>query len=131
MNNLIAVVNMFLGSSATISALTGMNTVAAIFLLPVGVCLYTISGGLRATFITDYLHTVALVIIAVYLTIKTITNPAIGSPRGLFDLVNAATPASPASGNQDGSYLTMASKGGLEFLVLHTLGNFGLVIMDR
>ncbi|CAO1639059.1 unnamed protein product [Sympodiomycopsis kandeliae] len=129
-NNLIAVVNMFLGSSATIAALTGMHTVAAIFLLPLGVCLYTISGGLRATFITDYLHTVALLIIAVFLTVKTITHPAIGSPRQLFDLVNAAAVSSPAAGNQDGSYFTMASKGGLEFLVLHTLGNFGLVIMD-
>lgn len=130
LNNLIAVVNMFLGSSATIAALTGMNTVAAVFLLPVGVCLYTISGGLRATFITDYLHTVALLIIAVYLTVKTISHPAIGSPRALYDLVNAAAASSPAAGNQDGSYFTMASKGGLEFLVLHTLGNFGLVIMD-
>lgn len=130
LNNLIAVVNMFLGSSATISALTGMNTVAAIFLLPVGVCLYTITGGLRATFITDYLHTVALLIIATYLVIKTVTNPAIGSPAHLLDLVNQVAAKSPVSGNAEGSYFTMASKSAIEFGILHTLGNFALVIMD-
>jgi len=31
-----------------------MHTVAAVFLLPVGVVLYTIFGGIKATFITDY-----------------------------------------------------------------------------
>jgi Na+/proline symporter len=41
--NIIAYVNMALGASATISTLTGMNTVAAIFLLPLGVTLYTIT----------------------------------------------------------------------------------------
>lgn len=129
-NNLIAVVNMFLGSSATISALTGMHTVAAIFLLPIGVCLYTISGGLRATFITDYLHTVALLIIAVYLVIKTLTNEYIQSPKHLMDLVLAAAAKSPISGNAEGSYFTMASRPALYFGILHTLGNFALVIMD-
>ncbi|CAO1614854.1 unnamed protein product [Parajaminaea phylloscopi] len=129
-NNLIAVVNMFLGSSATISALTGMHTVAAIFLLPIGVCLYTISGGLRATFITDYLHTVALLIISVYLVLKTLRNDNIQSPKHLMELVLAATTNKPIEGNAGGSYFTMASKPALYFGILHTLGNFALVIMD-
>jgi len=49
LTNLIATINMSLGSAATISALTGMPTEASVFLLPVGVCAYTISGGLRAS----------------------------------------------------------------------------------
>ncbi|CDR99766.1 hypothetical protein [Sporisorium scitamineum] len=52
-NNLIAIANMLLGASATVSALTGMHIIASTSLLPVGVCLYTISGGLKATFLTD------------------------------------------------------------------------------
>ncbi|EPQ25824.1 uncharacterized protein PFL1_06691 [Pseudozyma flocculosa PF-1] len=129
-NNLIAVSNMLLGASATIAALTGMHTVAAVFLLPVGVCLYTISGGLKATFLTDWMHSVALLIIVLYLVLKTITNDAIQSPAHLWDLVSLANAASPISGNHNGSYLTMTSKGAVEFGILHTLGNFGLVVMD-
>lgn len=121
---------MFLGASATIAALTGMNTVASIFLLPVGVVVYTVYGGLRATFITDYLHTVCLLIIVTYLSLKTITNDQVQSPRHLFDLVNEAALTTPVSGNKDGSYFTMSSKSGVLFGLLHTLGNFGLVIMD-
>ncbi|KAN0062438.1 hypothetical protein ACQY0O_005326 [Thecaphora frezii] len=52
-NNLVAISNMLLGASATIAALAMMHTVAVVFLLPLRVCLYTISGGLKATFITD------------------------------------------------------------------------------
>ncbi|PWN52362.1 Na+/solute symporter [Violaceomyces palustris] len=129
-NNLIAVSNMLLGASATISALTGMHIVASVFLLPVGVCLYTISGGLRATFLTDWMHSVALLIIVLFLVLKTITNEAIGSPGHLWELVISATGANPIAGNHNGSYLTMASLGATEFCILHTLGNFGLVVMD-
>jgi SSS family transporter len=128
--NIIAYVNMSLGASAAISALTGMNTVAAIFLLPVGVCLYTITGGLRATFITDYLHTVALLIICIYLILKTLTSPAIGSLDNLYRLVQQAGVISPVKGNYNGSYLTMSSQNAIAFGTLHTLGNFGLVLLD-
>lgn len=129
-NNLIAVINMLLGASASISALTGMHVVASIFLLPLGVCLYTISGGLRATFVTDWAHTVALFIIVLYLSIKTLTSPQIGSLYDLWDTVREASAKSPISGNYNGSYLTMTSPSAVEFGILHTLGNFGLVIMD-
>ncbi|KAK0566717.1 hypothetical protein OC861_003077 [Tilletia horrida] len=133
LNNLIAVCNMLLGASAAIAALTGMNTIAATFLLPVGVCLYTITGGLKATFITDWLHTVALLFIVVYLCVKTVTNPYLNEGGGLtrfYDLIIEAGKNSPIAGNENGSYLTMASKSAVEFGILHTLGNFGLVVMD-
>lgn len=126
-NNLIAIANMLLGASATVSALTGMHIIASTFLLPVGVCLYTISGGLKATFLTDWMHSVALLIIVLFLTLKTITNPAIQSPGHLWELVKAANVGNPIAGNYKGSILTMTSKGGVEFGILHTLGNFGLV----
>ncbi|KAK0530538.1 hypothetical protein OC834_003279 [Tilletia horrida] len=133
LNNLIAVCNMLLGASAAIAALTGMNTVAATFLLPLGVCLYTITGGLKATFITDWLHTVALLLIVVYLCLKTVTNPYLNEGGGLnrfYDLLVKAAETAPIEGNAGGSYLTMTSKSALEFGILHTLGNFGLVVMD-
>ena len=51
------------GGSAVVTSLTGMPTAAACFLLPVGVVMYTIAGGIKATFLTDYVHTVMILII--------------------------------------------------------------------
>jgi hypothetical protein len=41
-----------------VEALTGMSYELASFLIPWGVILYTASGGLQATFLASYLHTV-------------------------------------------------------------------------
>ena len=49
-NNLFAVANMLLGASAAITALTGMHIIAATFLLPVVVVVYTFVGGIKATY---------------------------------------------------------------------------------
>jgi hypothetical protein len=51
------------GGAATVSALTGMNTIAACFLLPIGIAVYVIFGGLRATFICDWAHTIILFVV--------------------------------------------------------------------
>jgi Na+/proline symporter len=37
-----------------------MNMVAAYFLLPIGIAVYVVFGGLRATFICDWTHTIIL-----------------------------------------------------------------------
>lgn len=89
---------------------TGMHVIAATFLLPVGVVLYTFVGGIKATFLTDYFHTFVITIIICFFTIKTFTVPEIGSPGGLFDLIVEAGRAHPVADNHDGSYLTMTSK---------------------
>ncbi|KAK6075637.1 urea active transporter [Seiridium cupressi] len=129
-NNIIAVANMLLGASAAISALTGMHVVAATFLLPVGVILYTFVGGIKATFLTDYFHTFVITIIISFFTIKTFLVPEIGSPEGLYDLIVKVGESFPVAGNQEGSYLTMTSKNAILFGIIHILANFGLVIMD-
>ncbi|KAH6611801.1 urea active transporter [Boeremia exigua] len=129
-NNIIACANMLLGASAAITALTGMHIIAATFLLPVGVALYTFVGGIKATFLTDYLHTFIILIILSYFSVKVWTVPEVGSIGNLYELVKAATVQHPIPGNHDGTYLTMTSKGGIYFGILHLLANFGLVIMD-
>ncbi|KAJ3546469.1 hypothetical protein NM208_g1983 [Fusarium decemcellulare] len=129
-NNIIAIANMLLGASAAITALTGMHIIAATFLLPVGVVLYTFVGGIKATFLTDYFHTFVITIIICFFTIKTFLTPEIGSPSDLFELIIEAGKAHPVAGNEDGSYLTMTSKGAIYFGIIHILANFGLVIMD-
>ncbi|AEO66748.1 uncharacterized protein THITE_2115106 [Thermothielavioides terrestris NRRL 8126] len=129
-NNIIAVANMLLGASAAITALTGMHIIAATFLLPAGVVLYTFVGGIKATFLTDYFHTFVITIIICFFTIKTFATPEISSIGHLWELIAAAGKQHPVDGNQDGSYLTMTSKGAILFGIIHILANFGLVIMD-
>ncbi|KAG2419119.1 hypothetical protein HFD88_002223 [Aspergillus terreus] len=129
-NNIFACANMLLGAAAVISSLTGMHIVASTFLLPVGVTVYTFVGGIKATFLTDYFHTTIILIIACYFSIKAFTFEGIGSIGNLYDLLNAAGQHHPVSGNKDGTYLTMTSKGGILFGILHICSNFGLVIMD-
>ncbi|KAL4887667.1 Sodium:solute symporter family-domain-containing protein [Aspergillus karnatakaensis] len=129
-NNIFASANMLLGASAVISAMSGMHIIASIFLLPVGVTVYTFVGGIKATFLTDYFHTTIILIIACYFSVKAFQSDQIGSIGNLYDLVKEAAIRNPVSGNQAGSFLTMTSKDGILFGILHICSNFGLVIMD-
>ena len=100
-----------------------MHVIAATFLLPVGVIMYTFVGGIKATFLTDYIHTFIITIIICFFTIKTFTVPEIGTPGGLFDLIIEAGRAHPVAGNEGGSYLTMTSKD----VRLRILGPLGML----
>ncbi|KAG8842057.1 hypothetical protein FRB91_004465, partial [Serendipita sp. 411] len=69
-----------LGGSATVTALTGMNTIAACFLIPLGVAIYVVAGGMRATLLCDYTHTAVLfAIIFVFMFTVYATSDKIGS----------------------------------------------------
>ncbi|KAK2802361.1 hypothetical protein FQN50_007358 [Emmonsiellopsis sp. PD_5] len=120
----------FPGETITDMLRTGIHIIAATFLLPVGVALYTFVGGIKATFLTDYFHTAVILIICCYFTIKAFTIEEIDSVGHLYDLVKAASARQPVEGNHAGSYLTMSSHGGILFGIIHLCANFGLVIMD-
>ncbi|KAG1894935.1 Na+/solute symporter [Suillus fuscotomentosus] len=124
--------SLLLGGSATVNALTGMNTTAACFLLPIGIALYVIFGGLRATFICDWSHTIILFIIIYIFTFRAYgTSPAIGSVSRLYDLLEQASIITPVVGNQGGSYLTMKSDQGLVFGAITILSGFTGVFCDQ
>ncbi|KAG4414140.1 hypothetical protein IFR04_012746 [Cadophora malorum] len=129
-NNLFAVANMLLGASAAITALTGMHVIAATFLLPIGVVVYTFVGGIKATFLTDYIHTFTILIILCFFTAEAFTVPEISSIGNLYDLVTVASSRTPITGNHHGTYMTMTSSSGIFFGIIHVTTNFGLVIMD-
>jgi Na+/proline symporter len=44
---------LILGGSATVNTLTGMHTLAACYLIPLGVAIYVVVGGMRATLLCD------------------------------------------------------------------------------
>lgn len=52
MTNILVTAMLLTGGSAAVSAMTGMSTPAACFLLPIGVVIYTMFGGIKATFLT-------------------------------------------------------------------------------
>ncbi|KAF4556098.1 Sodium:solute symporter-like protein 1 [Elsinoe fawcettii] len=132
MTNILVTAMLLAGGSAVASSLTGMPTAAACFLLPIGVVLYTVFGGIKATFLTDYVHTVVILVILFIFSFATYaTNSVLGSPGRVWDALNAASERHPVEGNAQGSYLTMRSREGGIFFVINIIGNFGTVFMDN
>jgi len=154
--NLIVTSMLLLGGAATVEALTGMDYRLAAFLIPWGVILYTASGGLQATFLASYIHTV--IIFAVLILMVFIVYVKVYSSDQIFDYLaatvsyteeecqqiystdnsvestfyDAATYAcGQVTGNRDGSYLTMLSSQGLMFGIINIVGNFGTVFVDQ
>ncbi|KAJ9632916.1 urea active transporter [Knufia peltigerae] len=132
MTNILVTAMLLTGGSAVASSLCGVPTAAACFLLPVGVVLYTMFGGIKATFLTDYVHTVIiLVIIFVFAFSAYATNEVAGSPGKVWELLVDAAKRHPVKGNHEGSYLTMQSREGAIFFVINIVGNFGTVFLDN
>lgn len=147
MTNIIVTAMLLLGGSAVVNALTGVNIYAASFLIPLGVIVYTLAGGLKATFLASYIHSVIVhmvLVIFVYL-VYTASNE-LGSPSAVYNhllevasksrscqepISHSGQSCGPVSGNYDGSYLTMLSSGGLVFGIINIVGNFGTVFVDN
>ncbi|KAH8712248.1 Sodium:solute symporter family-domain-containing protein [Phaeosphaeriaceae sp. PMI808] len=120
------------GGSAVISSLTGVPTAAACFLLPLGVVIYTMFGGIKATFLTDYVHTVILLVILLTFAFTAyVSGNVLGSTKAVYDRLTELAVTHPVAGNAGGSYLTMRSKDGIIFYTINLVGNFGTVFMDN
>ncbi|KAF9261126.1 urea transporter [Marasmius fiardii PR-910] len=130
--NIVVSSMLILGGSATVTSLTGMDTIAACFLIPLGVAIYVVVGGMRSTLLCDYTHTAILfaIILAFVFTVYA-TSDKIGSPRRMYELLEKAAEAAPVEGNAHGSYVTMRSKNGLVFGVINIVGNFATVFQDQ
>lgn len=154
--NIIVTSMLLLGGAATVEALTGMDYQIASFLIPWGVILYTVAGGLRATFIASYIHTT--IIFGVLITMILIVYIKEYSSDEIYDLLDTNVNLSEdqckiwystensietthypddtyscgqVSGNEEGSYLTMLSADGLMFGIINVVGNFGTVFVDQ
>ena len=147
--NMIVTGMLLLGGAAVVNGLTGMDISLAAFLIPVGVMIYTLVGGLKATFVADYMHTVIIfIVILTFVAMVFFISPITGGIEGMYNkLVEAASlnpvisptfaeggavEGDPSTyGNAMGAYLTMASAGGLIFGVINIVGNFGTVFVDQ
>ena len=57
-------------------------------LIPVGIILYTVAGGLKATFISSYIHTVIIYVVLCLFSFMVYTPssvPVLGSPGKVWD----------------------------------------------
>lgn len=147
LTNIIVTAMLLLGGSAVVNALTGVNIYAASFLIPLGVIVYTLAGGLKATFLASYIHSVIVhIVLVVFVYLVYTASSELGNPRVIYNrLVEVASksriceePVShdgqscgPVGGNYKGSYLTMLSSGGLVFGIINIVGNFGTVFVDN
>ncbi|CAK7568240.1 MAG: urea active transporter [Sporothrix epigloea] len=130
--NILVSLMLIIGGSATVNALTGINTIAVIYLLPLGVVTYTLVGGLKATFLTDWVHTFILLVILIIFALTTYaSSDLLGSPSVVYDLLVQAAADHPVDGNAQGSYLTMRSKQGAIFFVINIAGNFATIFNDN
>ncbi|XP_062172280.1 urea-proton symporter DUR3 [Alnus glutinosa] len=147
LTNIIVTAMLLLGGSAVVNALTGVNIYAASFLIPLGVILYTLAGGLKATFLASYIHSVIVhIVLVIFVYLVYTASNELGSPSVIYNhLVEVASKSriceepfshhgqscGPVSGNYKGSYLTMLSSGGLVFGIINIVGNFGTVFVDN
>ncbi|MDE0090724.1 MAG: sodium:solute symporter family protein [Thaumarchaeota archaeon] len=132
MTNMIVTAMLLLGGAAVVNGLTGMDISLAAFLIPIGVMIYTLVGGLKATFVADYMHTIIIfIVILIFVSTVYFISPVTGGIEGMYDKLVEAARINPVEGNAAGAYLTMASIGGLIFGVINIVGNFGTVFVDQ
>lgn len=132
MTNTVVTAMLVLGGAAVVNSLTGVDIMLAAFLLPLGVMLYTVFGGLKATFFAEYLNAgFIFVIVLVFVTVIYFVSPEIGGISGMYDKLSDAAVLQPVEGNALGSFLTLASMGALIFGVINIVGNFGTIFVDQ
>lgn len=98
-------------------------------MLPVGVVVYTLTGGIKATILTDYSHTIiiyAMVLAGLFITYT--RSDILGSPDKVYDLLRDAAKVAPVAGNAGGEYLTMRSQDGVLLGVVFWCAVFGTTI---
>jgi urea-proton symporter len=106
-----------------------MNQIAAVWLLPIGVVVYTLTGGIKATILTDYSHTIVIyAMVLAGLFIVYTDSSLLGSPDAVYERLRAAAKIAPVAGNagecQIVSYEMLRSTGltslGGEYLTMHS-----------
>ncbi|CDF37071.1 Urea active transporter-like protein 1 [Chondrus crispus] len=132
LTNVIVTSLLILGASDTVQALTGVDVDIASVLIPLGVIMYTLAGGLKATFVASYFNTAIILISLVIFLFKVyVTSEELGSPDKVYDLLEQVATVEPVPNNRDGSYLTLFSRNGFFFGLVNLVGNFGTVFIDQ
>merc|ERR1712193_10759 len=94
--NVIVTSMLLLGGASTIQDLTGMSKLTAAFLIPILSCwIYTMYGGLRATFFASYVHTTVIFVMLLPFTFAVYSGVGEhnlwGSPSNVYSALEAAS----------------------------------------
>lgn len=129
--NLISCSCMIIAAAGAISIIAGnLHIVASTMLIPFGVLIYTSVAGLKGTFVTDFVHSLVLLIVLCYINTSVLTSDAVGGLDKLYEGVIAVDGDRYIEGNYQGLFLTGKTQGGIIFGLILTIGNFGLTVMD-
>jgi Na+/proline symporter len=93
--------------------------------------LYTAVGGLKAAFLTDFLHTAVALTLIVYFMLSMVTSEAVGGVEGLGEKVMATAPENYITNNYQGSLLTIKFRDAIIWSLILKFGNLALVVIVR
>jgi len=156
--NLIVSAMLLLGGCQVYNAVAGVNIYASSFIIPLLTLIYTLVGGLKATFLAGYVHTAVIMVILV-IFVTTVYGiemdcsdtskqcVSLGSASLMYErlsfMTSLPTRLNATAGlhqgpatlggqmNRQGSYLTIMSPDGLSFGIINIIGNFGTVFVDQ
>merc|ERR1719218_564332 len=94
--NIIVTAMLLLGGAGTVEDLTGVPKLWASFLIPILSCwIYTMYGGLRATFFASYVHTTVIFVMLLTFTFAVYSGSGEhdlwGSPSNVYNALEKAT----------------------------------------
>lgn len=128
--NVIISAMLLLGGCQAINVITGMHLVAAAMLLPLGVFVFTVIGGLKSTFISDWFHSIIIYLVIIISIFNTYTrSDKIGSIDKMYELITEVANVYPSAGHE-GSYLTWNNKTALLNGWNIVIGGFSTVFCD-
>ncbi|SCU89994.1 LAMI_0E00100g1_1 [Lachancea mirantina] len=128
--NVIISAMLLLGGCQAINVITGMHLVAAAMLLPIGVFVFTVMGGLKSTFISDWFHTIIIYLVIIISIFNTFTrSEKIGSIDRMYEMLVEVAETHPSAGYK-GSYLTWTNKTALLNGWNIVIGGFSTVFCD-
>ncbi|KAL3698886.1 hypothetical protein R1sor_012962 [Riccia sorocarpa] len=106
LNNFMISALMFVGAGEIMSTVTGIDIYAALILLPLGVVIYTFGGGLKATFISSYMHTIIIFVTVniMFFVIYASNNNPVGTIADVYNHLQVVAEVIPVKGLQQVSF---------------------------
>jgi Na+/proline symporter len=121
--NIIVTAMLLLGGASVFSALTGINRYAACMLIPVGVVIKTIWGGLKITYFSSLLSTWIILAAVTVFAFRVYASPGmfLGSPAAVWEHLNifVSTPE-PVGGGAAIAQMRLGPVDGTFLYALHT-----------
>ena len=99
-----------IGGAVSVNALTGVSVEGAAVVMPLMVTIYTVHGGLRATYLASYWHVMFIYVSTLVFAFQVYTKDSdLGSAWRMYEKLKVVGDKFPVEGNLGGSYLTVCT----------------------